>query len=218
MPLTVDPIQEQADIPMKNKPTTLPKDKETYADVFALLNIFRVLFVAIDRALAQIVSYINSAGWLTDAPSDGVTYGRKNGAWADVRGSINTVKLRVHLGTATNTTSAGWQKVPVDIVALDSSGCWNAANERAVIPVSGVYQISGRVYSSTAGSTTIAVYVNGSNRSHIGGAASSVSAQGGYTLLSLAAGDYVELYMSTNTVRALAVGAVETWLTINGPI
>ena len=51
--------------------------KEVYADLFALFNSFRKLLSDLDEALLD---------YLTDAPEDGKTYGRKDGEWTEVTG------------------------------------------------------------------------------------------------------------------------------------
>lgn len=51
--------------------------REVYTDLFALFNSFRKLLSDLDEALLD---------YLTDAPEDGKTYGRKDGEWAEVTG------------------------------------------------------------------------------------------------------------------------------------
>lgn len=51
--------------------------REVYTDLFALFNSFRKLLSDLDDALLD---------YLTDAPEDGKTYGRKDGEWTEVTG------------------------------------------------------------------------------------------------------------------------------------
>lgn len=51
--------------------------REVYTDLFALFNSFRKLLSDLDEALLD---------YLTDAPEDGKTYGRKDGEWTEVTG------------------------------------------------------------------------------------------------------------------------------------
>lgn len=60
--------------------------REVYTDLFALFNSFRKLLSDLDEALLD---------YLTDAPEDGKTYGRKDGEWTEVTGGSGIVETVV---------------------------------------------------------------------------------------------------------------------------
>jgi hypothetical protein len=81
----------------------------------------------------------NPAGYLTDAPSDGSTYGRNNGAWAVVSGSGTLLALPFttdHLAVTNN------QYVVGDVVWYSGNVYRCIANNDSILPTSPLYWTS----------------------------------------------------------------------------
>lgn len=126
-------------------------------------------------------------------------------------------KIRVYLNTAANTTTAGWQKVPLDAVDFDTNALWDAANKRIVPKQAGYYQVAVRTMTNTTGYSSPALYLNGTINSLIGSDASS-SANGGSVLVYCnGTTDYIELFIYCTGVRAFGTGKFGNWLSLIGP-
>lgn len=82
MPIDIKPVQVQSKFPLEKKPSLDPSEKEIYNDVFSLQNAFKILFLVLDNTFTKIQDYVNGAP--TEAPINGVTYGRKDAAWVAV--------------------------------------------------------------------------------------------------------------------------------------
>jgi hypothetical protein len=132
------------------------------------------------------------------------------------------VKGFVYLNTATNSTTAGWQKVPVDTVLFDTGSIWNAANKRFIPTQAGYYQVSVRTrYNSGVTSGAVAIAKNGTQSFGVGcdhGATSTFALGGTGLILCNGTTDYIESFVFNNTsVTAFTTGNFDTWLQILGP-
>lgn len=134
-------------------------------------------------------------------------------------------QLRVYLAAAQNTPNNTWGKILYDTVAWDTANGWSAANQRYVVPVTGYYLIGMRARTNTAGAAFTAVIStgfaqNGVLRSGVGGDSTGF-ASGGATMAFCVAGDTIEGWVFTSTVRVLTVTGVagfDVWLTVSGPM
>jgi hypothetical protein len=134
-------------------------------------------------------------------------------------------QLRVYLAAAQNTPNNTWGKILYDTVAWDTAGGWSAANRRYVIPAAGYYLIGMRARTDTASAAFTSVIStgfaqNGVLRSGVGGDSTGF-ASGGMTLAQCAAGDTIEGWVFTSTVRVLTVTGVagfDVWLSVTGPL
>lgn len=135
-------------------------------------------------------------------------------------GSAPTVSLdkaRVYLNTATDTTSAGWQKIPLDAVDFDTNSLWDVANKRIVPKKAGYYQVTVRMRTNTAGSSVVSVALNGSGKVGVGSDGNANATGGMATVYCNGTTDYIELKAFANSVRALTTGTFDTWLSVLGP-
>lgn len=143
-------------------------------------------------------------------------------SWIDSGSSVTGIIVsRAYLNTATSTTTAGWQKVPVDTIAYDPNGVFNVTTKRFTPTRAGYYLCDIRARTSTTGQLTIAIGKNGSstNGFTIGGDAPSVNAEGGSGLMFCnGTTDYLEPYIFASTVRAYTVGNFDTYMEIIGPL
>jgi hypothetical protein len=129
-------------------------------------------------------------------------------------------KAGVFLNTAANTTTAGWQKVPLDTVFFDTAGLWDSVNKRIKPRKAGYYLVSGRARTNTAGALATAVGLNGAQYQGIGvdPGANTVLADGATSLIYCnGTSDYIELYVFTTVARAYTVSGFDTWLNVVGP-
>lgn len=220
MPLSLDPIEQQADIPLKNKPETPPELRGTYRDVFNVFNIFRVLLVALNTVIGKIQDYVNTL--LEDSPHDGTIYGRKDGAWVAAGGStVTSVKLRVHRAAAVTTTTAGWQKLVMDTTDYNTGTIWNSGTTRATPKTPGYYLAVIRVSSvSVTTLRTAGVYKNSSLLAAMGTAPSASHFAVGGTCLVYCNGttDYIEPWLYTTTAAAITTGYQDTYFELIGPL
>jgi hypothetical protein len=109
--------------------------------------------------------------------------------------------------------AATWAKVPLDTISSDPGGRISLVSGRYTCPATGSYSVVGEaIASGTAGTNyqfSAAIYVNGVLRS--GGASTNVADTGGYVrgnaadILSLNAGDYIELYAYCSAALSLAI-------------
>lgn len=112
------------------------------------------------------------------------------------------------------TTSTGWNKIQFDTVDFDEGMNWDVlTNHRYTVPQFGTYHISGQVETAVAGSTIsmyVSIYQNG-DEARRGGRRDDVSSTGTDVALTVSdlvqcyKGDYIELWVYTSQVVALAV-------------
>ncbi len=126
--------------------------------------------------------------------------------------------LSVYLGTAANSTTAGWQKVPLDTVSFDTGGIWVAATKRVVPKKAGKYSVTVRARTGTASAIgAVAVRLNGATAAKVG-AEGALTGGGGSCLVHCnGTTDYIELYAYLTTVRAYTTGSADNYLHVVGP-
>lgn len=111
--------------------------------------------------------------------------------------------LRVRMSTTTNSTSAGWQKIPFNTVDYDTNSIWDATNKKATPKKAGYYLMTLRVRFGTSGSMTVAanmpntstLLILGSDATQLASAGSAIHYFNGTT-------DYVEPSVYVTAVRA----------------
>jgi hypothetical protein len=129
-------------------------------------------------------------------------------------------KARAYLNTATNSTTAGWQKVPLDTADFDTNGLFNATTKRFTPKKAGYYQVNARVRTNTGGSSAVAIGKNGSQTYGVGGNNSGTTdiAIGGSALIYCnGSTDYLELFFFASTARAYTTGSFDTFMDVHGP-
>lgn len=124
----------------------------------------------------------------------------------------------VYLATATNSTTAGWQKVPVDTATFDTGSIWVAGTKRIVPKKAGKYLVTVRARTGTASAIgAVAVWLNGATAMNVG-AEGALTGGGGSCLVHCnGTTDYIELYAYLTTVRAYTTGPVDNYLHVVGP-
>lgn len=127
--------------------------------------------------------------------------------------------LSVYLGTATNSTTAGWQKLPVDTVSYDTGSIWVAGTKRAIPNKPGKYQVNVRARTGTASAIgAVSVWLNGATAMNVG-AEGPLTGGGGSCVVSCnGTTDYIELYAYLTTVRAYTTGSADCYLQVVGPL
>jgi len=131
----------------------------------------------------------------------------------------STDKLNVYLGSATNSTSAGWQKLPVASVSYDTGGIWNSSTRRATPRRAGYYQVTMRSYTATGGSADVGIYMNGSLAISPGTGTFNDSSAGGTAMVYCdGTTDYIEPYVNIASVRAFTTGLTATYFQVFGPL
>lgn len=133
--------------------------------------------------------------------------------------SINLF-ARAYLGTAANTAATGWQKVPIDTVAIDPSTLFDATNNLFTPTEEGYYLCSLRAKTSTAGILEVAVGLNDVEERAVGaGFGTAVLASGGSALIFCnGSTDTLSLFINATSVVALTTGLFDTWMEILGPV
>lgn len=122
----------------------------------------------------------------------------------------NPYKFRAYKSTAQNTTTASFSKVQLDAESYDTNANYdNATNYRYTAPVAGFYFFSGTI---NLGATTtriiLSLYKNGTEYTRGSDTAAIATANYGVVndLISLAASDYIELFVYTDTIKAIGTG------------
>jgi hypothetical protein len=146
-----------------------------------------------------------------------ISYGGGGGGGAGNTGGSYD-QLDVYLNTATNTTTAGFQKVPLDTVNYDTNSIWDATNKRVVPKRAGRYLVSIRARTNTANSLATFVAVNGSVTKGVGPDPGSTLAAGGEVWVQMnGTTDYIEAYVFTSNARAYTTGDFDTYMQVTGP-
>ena len=126
------------------------------------------------------------------------------------QGDSRVVAARFTRSTTQNVSTTSPTKVQLNTVSFDTHAGFNAVNNRYIAPVAGFYRINAAVYCSaiTSGSfLQVYIYRNGSdiaNSFGIGTSTSDVS-QSVSTLVQLNAGDFIELFVSSNDSSYTAI-------------
>lgn len=134
---------------------------------------------------------------------------------------LERMVLKVGLTSATNTTNAGFQKVPFNAVAdTDTHACWDTSNKRFTPSVPGWYNVNISVrVTSTGGLSLAAIYKNGSvemlghdlGSTVVGAIASALVYCDGVS-------DYIEGWIYCSAVRAYDTTAGYMGMRIVGPL
>ena len=132
--------------------------------------------------------------------------------------ATNFDKARAYLNTATNTTTAGWQKVPVDTVEFDTNSIFDTTNKRFIPKKAGYYQVNLRARTGTTGTLVLAIGKNGTQVKAAGDDIGSAYALGGSTLIYCnGTTDYLEMFVYTTAARAYTTGSFDTFVEVFGP-
>jgi hypothetical protein len=131
-------------------------------------------------------------------------------------------KARVYLNSATNTTNAGWQKIPIDTVDFDTNSIWVASTSKRFTPKkAGYYHVNGRVAVGTAMNMGAGIAKNGSQTYGLGiySPPSTITSCGGGALIFCnGSTDYLELWVyTTAAAAAITTGTFDTFMDIVGP-
>lgn len=128
-------------------------------------------------------------------------------------------KILAYLGNGTtNTTTAGWQKVPVDTVSYDTNGLWDSANKRIVPKKPGYYQVTIRSRTPTQAPMAAAIALNGAIYL-AGGTDSSYTKATGGTAMVYCNGttDFLESWIFCDSVRTYSGSLLDTYFQVMGP-
>lgn len=132
--------------------------------------------------------------------------------------ATNFDKARAYLNTAANTTTAGWQKVPVDTVEFDTNSIFDTTNKRFIPKKAGYYQVNLRARTGTTGTLVLAIGKNGTQVKAAGDDIGSAYALGGSTLIYCnGTTDYLEMFVYTTEARAYTTGSFDTFVEVFGP-
>jgi len=133
-----------------------------------------------------------------------------------VRGIFCSTVILV--GTA-NTTTAGWQKVPIDTADGDTAGWWDNTNKRFRPTMPGFFNFGGRIRTTATGPAALAVAKNGSLIRAVGSDTNGgVLAIGGQAYAYCnGTTDYLELFVFSTLVRTYNTGGLDTYMQIAEP-
>lgn len=135
-----------------------------------------------------------------------------------IKVATNFDKARAYLNTATNTTTAGWQKVPVDTVDFDTNSIFNTTSKRFIPKKAGYYQVNLRARTGTTGTLVLGIGKNGTQVKAAGDDVGSVYALGGSMLIYCnGTTDYLEMFVYTTAARAYTTGSFDTFVEVFGP-
>lgn len=115
-------------------------------------------------------------------------------------------KLSVNLTVAANTTTAGWQKVPMTNVVFDSNSIWVGANTRALPKKAGYYWIAVNLRVSTGANALAAIGKNGGPSVQLGTETAGLNCGGASMIYCNGTTDYIEAYI----YRVAAASAYDT--------
>lgn len=136
----------------------------------------------------------------------------------DTRLLRGSVVARVHLGTAANTNTSGYQKVPIDTVGYDPSGIWVAVNKELRPLVAGYYLVNIRVRCASACPTAAAIGKNNTPVIAVGHeGAASIGVGGSGLVYCNGSSDAISAWIAASTTIAYSVSANDTWMDIHGP-
>lgn len=111
---------------------------------------------------------------------------------------------QVQMATLSNTTTAGFQKVPFNSIMFDTGEIWDAVNNRFNPKKAGVYAVSANIRMSAAGGVSAgAVYKNGAFYAAIGHDTADIGFGFGSPLVEVnGTTDYIEIFAFSLNVRA----------------
>jgi len=141
-------------------------------------------------------AHANGANWLCGQTA------------ADVpAGGLPAHPARAYRNASLSLTANSWNKIPLDTDSFDPGGYFDLANGRYVAPVTGYYQVNGNAQASGSG-TWVGLYKNGSPIPSYGDLAGSATSSVSVIsdIISLTAGDLLELWVNPASASSLAVG------------
>lgn len=158
---------------------------------------------------------IGSAGQVLTSNGTDVLWGAGGGG-----GGSTSQKFSAYLATAASSTSAGWQKVPLDTVSFDTGSYWDATNKRFLPTVAGYYQVTVRVRRGSTGNLVAGIGRNGTQMIGLGpDGGTSYNATGGTAMVYLnGSTDYIEAFAYAVTVAAWTTGTFDTYMQVLGPL
>ena len=133
------------------------------------------------------------------------------------------VAARAYRAAAFTLTAAAYTKIPIDTVTYDTSAAVSTANGRWVAPAAGYYSVQGQVdfnLNVAGGGATVAlIYKNGAviTQGNAFGPSNAQSSEWGATVsdvVSLNAGDYLELWAYSTAALPLYVATTRNYLTV----
>lgn len=127
-------------------------------------------------------------------------------------------KAAMYLAGAANTTTAGWQKIPVDTVMFDTASIADTTNKRITPKKAGYYHVTVRARTAAPATFVMGIGLNGSLAEVVGGDASLSGAGGSALIYCNGTTDYVEAYCYADTVRAFTNSSVDTYIQVHGPL
>lgn len=130
---------------------------------------------------------------------------------------LSADKVSAYLAGAANSTTAGWQKVPIDTAEYDTNSLFSAGSNRITIKKAGYYQVTWHARMGTSATFSAAVYKNAALLVRYGEYANELS-RGGSMLVQLAVGDTLELWAYAASVRAFTTGQLDTFIQAVGPL
>jgi hypothetical protein len=127
-------------------------------------------------------------------------------------------KARGYRTAAVNSPNNAWGAVALDTEDYDTGGIFDTATGRFTPTVAGYYLVNIRARTGTTGSIAVAIGKNGSEALGVGGDIASSLGSGGSGLIHCnGTSDYLQLFVFTNTARAITTGSFDTWMSIVGP-
>jgi len=127
-------------------------------------------------------------------------------------------KASMYLAGAVNTTTAGWQKIPVDTVMFDTASIADTTNKCITPKRAGYYHVTVRVKTAVSATLVASIYVNGSIAAVVGSDAPLFGTGGSAVVYCNGTTDYVEAWCYAATVRAFTNTSVDTYLQVHGPL
>jgi hypothetical protein len=128
------------------------------------------------------------------------------------------IAARVHLGSAANTTAAGYQKVPLNTVTYDASGIWVPGSLAFRPTAAGIYHVSLRARVASSALSAAAIGKNGAAVIAVGYEGGTQLALGGSALVQVnGTTDTIDAWVACSSVVAYSVSANDTYMDICGP-
>ena len=128
------------------------------------------------------------------------------------------IVARVHLGSAANTTAAGYQKVPLNTVTYDASGIWVAGSLAFRPTAAGTYHVSLRARVASAALSAAAIGKNGAPVIAVGYEGGNQVAVGGGGLVQVnGTTDTIDAWVACASVVAYTASGNDTYMDISGP-
>lgn len=126
---------------------------------------------------------------------------------------------RGYKSAAANSPNNAWAAVALDAEDYDTTGIFSTVTGRFTPTIEGYYLVNIRVRTGTTGSISCAIGKNGTESLGLGAdVAASLGTGGSGIIFCDGDDDYLELFVFTNTARALTTGSFDTWMSVYGPL